>query len=157
LAGQAVCLLGVSHSVGLHAENVPIDDLILVTKLIIIGEILYVMNLGWTKLGFLLMFYRIFHFDYFKKRVYLIGAFVIAWVICDSLMHIFLCVPVQKNWYPETPGHCINVVGTWAANAASTIFSDLVILLLPIPEILRLSLAKSEKIGLILTFSLGFL
>jgi hypothetical protein len=72
-------------------------------------------------------------------------------------LFIFICVPVQKLWYPQLPGTCINQVGTWISNAASTIFTDLVILFMPIPEIWKLQLRKTEKIGLTLAFGLGFL
>jgi hypothetical protein len=129
----------------------------MMAKFLVVAEVLYVYNLVWTKLSILLMYYRIFHFPYFKKMAYAIGAFIIAWVICITFLFVFICVPVEKLWYPDLPGRCINQVGTWIANAASTIISDLVILTLPIPQVWALQLRKTEKAAVILAFCLGFL
>ncbi|KAF7555316.1 hypothetical protein G7046_g6587 [Stylonectria norvegica] len=147
----------IKEGMGLHAGTpVPIENIIMIAKFLLVAEILYVWNLVWTKLSLLLMFYRIFHFPYFKRWAYCIGAFVIAWVICITFLFIFICVPVQKLWYSDLPGHCINQVGTWIANAASTIVSDLAILLLPLPSVWKLQLRKAEKIAITVAFCLGF-
>lgn len=142
---------------GLHADKVPLDDIVLMAKLLVVGEILYVFNLVWTKLSLLMMYYRIFRFPYFKKWAYIIGTFILAWVICITFLFIFICVPVQKLWYPQLPGRCINQVGTWVANAASTIGTDLAILILPIPQVWKMKLRISEKIAVTIAFGLGFL
>lgn len=142
---------------GIHVEEVPMDHIIMMAKFLVVAEILYAYNLAWTKISILLMFYRIFRFSYFKTAAYIIGAFVIAWVICVTFLFIFICVPVQKLWFPDLPGHCIDQVGTWIANAASTIASDLAILALPLPRIWQLQLRQGDKIGLTFAFGLGFL
>ncbi|KAH8802576.1 hypothetical protein F5884DRAFT_474588 [Xylogone sp. PMI_703] len=141
---------------GIHANKVPMNDIVMMAKFLLVAEILYAVNLVWTKLSLLLMYYRIFHFRHFRRLAYIIGGFIIAWVICVIFLFIFICVPVQKLWYPQLPGHCINQVGTWIANAASTILTDLAILVLPIPHLWKLQLRRSEKIALTCAFSLGF-
>jgi len=146
-----------SAGMGIHADKVPLDDIVLMAKFLVVAEILYVFNLVWTKLGILLMYYRIFRFPYFKKIAYVIGAFIIAWVITITFLFIFICVPVEKLWHPDLPGHCIDQVSTWIANATSTILSDVTILILPIPQVWKLHLQRLEKLGAILAFGLGFL
>lgn len=146
-----------ASGMGLHADTVPMDSIVMMAKFLVVAEVLYVYNLVWTKLSILLMYYRVFRFPYFKKMAYGIGAFVVAWVICITFLFIFICVPVEKLWYPDLPGYCIDQVGTWIANAAATILSDLVILLLPIPQVWRLRLRREEKIGVTIAFGLGFL
>ncbi|KAG5983498.1 hypothetical protein E4U55_008020 [Claviceps digitariae] len=145
-----------SSGMGIHADRVDPARIIMMSKWLVVAEVLYAWNLGWTKLSLLLMYYRIFRHQYFKKMAWVVGAFVWAWVICITFLFIFICVPVQKLWYPQIPGHCIHQVGTWMSNAASTILTDLVILIMPMPEIWKLQLRKAEKIGLTLAFSLGF-
>jgi hypothetical protein len=147
----------VRAGMGLHAATLPPEDVVLVAKFLVVAEILYVFNLVWTKISILLMYYRIFRFAYFKKWAYIISTFVVMWVICITFLFVFICVPVQKLWYPSLPGRCINQVATWIANAISTILTDLVILLLPIPQVWRLQLRLSEKLALTFAFSLGFL
>ncbi|TWU74359.1 hypothetical protein ED733_006412 [Metarhizium rileyi] len=145
-----------STGMGLHADKVDPSEIVMMAKWLVVAEVLYAWNLGWTKMSLLLMYYRIFRLPYFKKMAWVVGAFVWAWVICITFLFIFICVPVQKLWYPQIPGRCIDQVGTWISNAASTILTDLVILLMPIPEIWKLQLRKTEKLGLTLAFSLGF-
>ncbi|KAF7588434.1 hypothetical protein BBP40_005698 [Aspergillus hancockii] len=146
----------IKEGMGLHADTIPLENVVMIAKYLVVAEVLYVFNLVWTKISILLMYYRIFRFAYFKTWAYIIGAFVIAWVICITFLFIFICVPVQKLWYPQIPGRCINQVGTWIANAVSTIATDVVILFLPIPQVWKLQLRVSEKIAVLIAFSLGF-
>lgn len=145
-----------SCGMGIHADKVPLEDIVMMAKWLVVAEVLYAWNLGWTKLSLLLMYYRIFRVPYFKKMAWFVSSFVFAWVICITFLFIFICIPVEKLWYPDIPGRCINQVGTWIANAASTIFTDVVILMLPLPPIWKLQLGRSEKLGLTTAFALGF-
>ncbi|EJT74163.1 hypothetical protein GGTG_08009 [Gaeumannomyces tritici R3-111a-1] len=145
-----------SQGMGLHADKVGVDRIVMMAKYLVVAEILYAWNLGWSKLSLLLMYYRIFHVPFFKRVAWAVGAFVMAWVVCISFLFIFICVPVEKLWYPDLPGHCIDQVGTWIANAASTLLTDMVILLLPAPQVWRLQLRLAEKIALTFAFGLGF-
>jgi hypothetical protein len=148
----------VHKGMGLHAgTDVTMENVIMIAKYLVVAEVLYVFNLVWTKLSILLMYYRIFRFQYFKIWAYIIGTFVILWVVCITFLFIFICVPVQKLWYPDLPGRCINQVSTWIANAVSTIATDIAILVLPIPQVWKLQLRISEKIAVLIAFSLGFL
>ncbi|GKT51929.1 satratoxin biosynthesis SC1 cluster protein 4 [Colletotrichum spaethianum] len=145
-----------SAGMGIHADKVEMDSIVLMAKYLVVAEILYAWNLGWTKLSLMLMYYRIFHIPFFKKMMWFVITFVFAWVICITFLFIFICVPVEKLWYPDIPGRCINQVATWIANAASTIFTDLLILLLPLPQVWKLQLRYAEKIALTFAFGLGF-
>lgn len=150
-------IFGMLHyGMGIHADDVPVANIVMMAKFLLIAEILYAYNLVWTKLSLLMFYYRIFRFPYFKRFAYGIGSVVIAWAICVTFLFIFICVPVQKLWYPQLPGHCINQVGTWVANATSTIVTDLATLLLPIPQVWKLQLQRSQKIALTFAFGLGF-
>ncbi|KAL1962349.1 hypothetical protein VTN77DRAFT_9762 [Rasamsonia byssochlamydoides] len=146
----------VGEGMGLHSDVIGLEKVIMIAKLLVVAEILYVFNLVWTKLSFLLMYYRIFRVPYFKRWAYIIGTFVVIWVITITFVFIFICVPVQKLWYPQLPGHCVNQVGTWIANASSTILTDLAILILPIPQVWKLQLQTSQKVALTFAFGLGF-
>ncbi|CAG8908973.1 unnamed protein product [Penicillium egyptiacum] len=146
----------IHKGMGLHADAIPMENVILIAKYLVVAEVLYVFNLVWTKLSILLMYYRIFRFPYFKTWAYIIGIFIILWVVCITFLFIFICVPVQKLWYPQLPGRCIDQVATWVANAVSTIATDVAILLLPIPQVWKLQLRMSEKIAVLIAFSLGF-
>lgn len=146
-----------AHGMGIHEDLVELSDVQAMAKWLIVAEIFYAWNLGWTKLALLLMYYRIFRIPYFKKMTWIVGGFVMAWVVCITFLFIFICVPVHALWTPGLEGRCINQVGTWIANAASTILTDVVILLLPVPYIWKLQLRRVEKAGLFVAFGLGSL
>ena len=146
-----------ASGMGIHADLLNPADIVMMAKWLVVAEILYAFNLGWTKISILLMYYRIFRLPYFKKMAWVVGTFVMVWVVTITFIFVFICVPVQKMLYPDIPGKFINQVATWIANAASTIFTDLVILIMPIPPIWGLTLAKREKIGITAAFGLGSL
>ncbi|CAH0056835.1 unnamed protein product [Clonostachys solani] len=145
-----------AHGMGIHADLVNPRKIVLMAKWLVVGEIFYAWNLGWTKLAVLLMYYRIFRIPFFKRMIWIVGSFVMAWVVCVTFLFIFICVPVEKLWYPGLPGRCIDQIGTWIANVASTLLIDLLILSLPIRQIWVLQLRSIAKIGLTLAFGLGF-
>lgn len=142
---------------GYHAKDLPKESVEDISMWLLVTEIIYVWNLCWTKLSLLFMYYRIFRFPEFKRLVIGAGTFVIVWAFTVSFLFTFICTPVQKLWKPELEGRCVNTLGVWLANCSATIFSDIMILCLPIPHIWSLSLKKSEKIGLTFVFGLGFL
>lgn len=62
---------------------------------------------------------------------------------------------MRKAWDHKVPGSCINLTASWYANAAFSIVTDFIILLLPTPAISSLQLPRKTKIGLIAVFSVG--
>ncbi|KAF2088462.1 hypothetical protein K490DRAFT_2949, partial [Saccharata proteae CBS 121410] len=150
-------IMGMVHyGMGLHADTLPTNNVVMVAKYLMIAEILYVINLVLTKISILYMYYRLFPLRAMKRWSWAIGGFCIAWVITIVFVFIFLCVPIQKMWYTTLPGHCVNQVGTWCANAASTILTDCAILVLPMPHVWRLQVDKTQRVLLVIMFALGF-
>lgn len=54
-----------------------------------------------------------------------------------------------------TEGSCINQTALYIATAALGAATDLIILIMPIPMVFGLRMARSQKIGLIFMFALG--
>lgn len=149
-----------SLGVGLHISDVPnisTAKLETMTKLLLAGNFFYFWNLVWTKLSVLLMYYRIFKFGYFKNATWIIGGLVVAWGVAITFLTFFICYPVEKLWDASVPGRCMDKALVRLLNAISTILSDLVILVLPIPQVWKLQLRRSQKIALTIVFSLGSL
>lgn len=147
-----------AEGAGYHAETIGPVHVARISRLLLVSEVIYIWHMCWTKLSVLLMYYRVFQVaPNFKRLVIAVGGFVVAWAITGTFLFTFICVPTEKLWHPELPGHCMSEMGVWVANASSTIFSDIAILVLPIPQIWKLNTKTSEKIGLTLVFGLGFL
>lgn len=78
------------------------------------------------------------------------------WVVGMNLTVIFQCTPIRKFWEPHVPGHCIDLWKFLLAQAIPNIFTDLVILLLPLPPLWNLQVPSSQKAALFGIFLLGY-
>ncbi|TLS22197.1 uncharacterized protein PpBr36_10033 [Pyricularia pennisetigena] len=145
-----------SNGMGLHADKVPVGNIVMMAKWLVVAEILYAWNLVWTKISLLLMYTRIFQTNLVRRICIGIGILIVCWGFTVMFLFIFICFPVQKLWYPDIPGHCINQVATWIANGVSTILTDIAILVIPFTQVWKLQLSRADKIGLTVAFGSGF-
>lgn len=111
-------------------------------------------------MSFLFFFLRIFPHKDFRKVVIVLLAVCIAYILAFCITTIFNCLPVTyiwEGWDGEHQGTCINFhVFAWI-HAAVNIVLDLVIIALPIPELIKLSLSMKKKTYLIMMFTVGVL
>jgi len=70
---------------------------------------------------------------------------------------VFRCVPFHKQWYPATPGSCINLNAYLYANAAIMIVNDIVLYVLPILIVRDVQLSKSKAAAMNFLFAMGFI
>lgn len=67
-----------------------------------------------------------------------------------------MCNPPQRTWDPfNTDGTCIDFQALLGATAALNIFTDIVLLAIPIPLVLQLKVNKHKKMLILLTFAVG--
>lgn len=123
------------------------------------GEWTYLVIAAGYKIGILLFLLRIFPEKRFRVIVWCLVAFNAAWGVASVAMTIFQCWPIRKawDWEQKVEGRCNDKhAQAWTA-AAMGIILDLVILLLPIPSLIKLQLSGRKKLGLLLMFSCGIL
>jgi hypothetical protein len=73
-------------------------------------------------------------------------------------MTIFSCHPVVFFWNKDIQrGTCLNVNTLAYANSAMSIFQDLLIILLPLPVLVKLNMGRKKKIGVGFMFAVGSL
>lgn len=87
---------------------------------------------------------------------YLIGFLVIygAWTIMSAWLN---CMPVARFWDDTIDGYCLDKKSLWFSNSAIHIFTDILIMLYPMPVLKNLQLPKRQKIALMGVFALGIL
>lgn len=134
--------------------------MILVAKLTLAAEVVYAFNIAFVKLSLLVFYYRLLQVSFQTSRPLRIAAYIIAvLVVGAAIISIFtnmlVCVPIEKIWRPDLPGHCFGATVPWIVNSIMSIVTDVAILVLPIPEICKLRLSRMEKVGVILTLSTG--
>ena len=68
-----------------------------------------------------------------------------------------LCHPRTKIWYPETPGHCLQLFDLYISSAMFNILSDLAMYAVPLWRIWSLQLSTGRKLGMTAVFATGTL
>lgn len=107
------------------------------------------------KLSILFFYRRIFSTPQFRKWLYGVGAFVVAWLFANNLSAALQCIPPQKFWRKDVQGHCFNFLTFVQALQISNIILDAVILAQPVSAVLRLQMSRSKKLSVLAVFLMG--
>ncbi|KAH7394661.1 hypothetical protein BKA66DRAFT_282990 [Pyrenochaeta sp. MPI-SDFR-AT-0127] len=126
-------------------------------KMAYVSILSYNTSLCLTKFAILLFCLRLFAPSSWRKVYFAVLAFISIYTIWVVATSIVPCVPVGRYWNKSVQGGCLPNGVLWFLNAGLNIFSDFIVVLLPIPSILSLQLPKKQKIGVSLIFALGLL
>ncbi|RLL97479.1 hypothetical protein CFD26_106816 [Aspergillus turcosus] len=142
---------------GKHQNDMPKELLLKTLKLYFVAQILYKINIGLTKISILLLYIRLFVHRWFLTTCWVWIAIVVSFTVGTVFSSIFQCTPVQWAFDKSLPGRgtCINMTAFWYANAAFNILSDLVLIALPVPVVLKLQLPRKSKVAICGIFGLG--
>lgn len=107
----------------------------------------------------LLLFYRRLSMDtWFRTAVYGTMVFVIGYSIALFFGLLFACTPLEMNWdITITDGHCANKGKMYLSTAGLNAATDVILLVMPIPMVLKLQVPVRQKIGLLAMFTIGSL
>lgn len=92
-----------------------------------------------------------------RLTIHVVNAINIALMIAIFLVVMFQCWPIERNWNPAAGGHCIQQGVFYLATAGLTLFTDCLVLGLPIWIFADLKMAFKTKVALILVFIVGFM
>ena len=73
------------------------------------------------------------------------------------MLTLTTCQPISKQWDISLPGHCVPATPAVEGVGVIDIFIDLLLLLLPLPQVLHLQLPTPSKLGLVALFALGWI
>lgn len=83
---------------------------------------------------------------------------VVSYTIGIFFSLIFACKPIEKSWdVTITTGSCINRPALYITTAVLGVATDVVLLVLPVPMVLKLQMPVLQKAGLLLMFAVGSL
>ncbi|KAH8703370.1 hypothetical protein BGW36DRAFT_369246 [Talaromyces proteolyticus] len=148
-------LSAVRLGMGLHIEDFPLENLVIVLKLSFAFEYIYSFTMSAVKLSVLVMYYRIFIDRPTRIGIYIVGTFVTSWLLASIVANIFQCVPVAKYWNTTLPGHCMNRTVYFVMGSAPHILSDIAMLCLPVRCVWKLHTSVTHRIAIIGIFLLG--
>lgn len=126
--------------------------------MVLVTSVFYVPALGFAKISLLLIFRRISPDRKQRLAIHVVMGIVVGYSIALIGTLIFACRPLAKGWDVSiTDGHCINRPALYVGTASLNIATDIMILLIPIPMVIRLKLPLQQKIGLAGMFGVGSL
>ncbi|KAH7166322.1 hypothetical protein EDB81DRAFT_640555 [Dactylonectria macrodidyma] len=174
--GETICLgVGWMFSVtvqvtlirkmGVHVWEISLEDLNYASKasllpstdiFMVMSPILYAIETGFTKVSLILFYLKLSPQKWWKWSVYGTFFFVAGYNVAIFFAVLFGCHPIPKHWTLQMKeGSCVNRPALYIATAALGISSDLILLLLPMPMIVRLQMPSRQKAGLVLLFTIG--
>ncbi|KAF7591557.1 hypothetical protein BBP40_001437 [Aspergillus hancockii] len=167
VAGACLCLVGdliIQHFMfnwGMtdmgHATK---QDMINMMKMIIPGSTLYVTSLWLIKAGMVCFYKRLADRTHYQ-RIYNIALTLLAATWLAIFFNIiFKCFPVDRIWDIDNPDRACSQKQTrinYWITILFNIFSDVIIIILPISQVLRLRMPFRQKLGVLSIFLLGIL
>ncbi|PTD07116.1 hypothetical protein FCULG_00005780 [Fusarium culmorum] len=119
-------------------------------------EFVYGAVLCTIKGSILLMYYRIFPTRSMKFGGYILGGITFAWWIACVFTTIFQCSPIDKAWKPfMQQGQCIDKNKFFIGNSIPNIIVDAMMIGLPVFEVSKVQVPRSQKIAIAGIFLLG--
>ncbi|KAF4878774.1 hypothetical protein CGCSCA1_v002544 [Colletotrichum siamense] len=123
-----------------------------------VSLLFYITTLAVVKLVFLLQYYRIMSVSNMRVVYIAMIVLVAVWGIGQGTFALVACIPLEGFWNPSVHAKCVpNAHIAWYISALFNIFTDVIIMILPLPVIRKLNLPGSQKAFLIGIFSVGFL
>ncbi|KAF2227996.1 hypothetical protein BDZ85DRAFT_277857 [Elsinoe ampelina] len=149
------------YGLGLPPTLYPSENIVHGLKLNYAFRFLYCIAVSFFKFALCFAYLRIttngLAVRIYRRVIIATMAFTLAFMIYYCAIVIFACTPIHKFWDRQTPGKCLPVPMVYYSPAVITIIVDIVLFLLPIPLVLPLRMNRRRKIGLIITFLLGFI
>lgn len=128
-------------------------------KMLYLLEQFYPPAVNLTKISILLLYGRLFPTPRFRRYLYGMGIFIVLWWMMNQVTNTVQCIPLHYFWTQWTrnpgKGHCINTLKYYRCQAFPNIITDIILLILPLPEIWKLRLPQSQKMALSGIFCLG--
>jgi len=140
---------------GRHVLTLSAEEIVMLGKVFKAEEMIYLASVMFPKLAALSLYIRLF-LNPVRRLSYIVGVFVVCSFLSGFLTWGFSCRPFAFNWNKTIPGgYCINTNKSYTYFSIPNLVSDVALVLLPLKPLWKLSVPRSQKIGLMVTFLLG--
>lgn len=121
-------------------------------------EIFWTLSISLSKMSLLTLYIKVFPLSRLTivSKITWVGIALLA--VSGTLVTLLICQPIEFNWNLYLPqGHCGSQKAAFGIYGVLNLFTDLMVLGLPIPSLVGLKLPTVRKLGLVATFAIGFL
>lgn len=147
--------LAVLHGYGKHTADLSVQEYGTALRWFFVAQTPYKVVVCLNKVSVVLLYKRIFVGTRFQVTCWVVMAVVVGWSIGAIFATIFQCVPVEGSWDKSIKAYCIDKGAFWIAYAVANILTDVMVLSLPIPVVLRLQLKLRDRLMVCGVFLLG--
>ncbi|KAL4810147.1 hypothetical protein BDV18DRAFT_156522 [Aspergillus unguis] len=145
-----------TYGLGKPESTVPPDVYRAQLKMLWISVPLYNLCLNLTKVSVVFLYLRLFTTRTYQIILKVLLVFIVISAIYMVLGTLLVCIPVSSFWNQD-PGHCVERAVIWYLNAALQIAGDLVLVILPMPQLWIMRIPAKQKVCLIAIFALGLI
>ncbi|RYP70557.1 hypothetical protein DL771_005376 [Monosporascus sp. 5C6A] len=136
---------------GRHLWANSIDEVSMTFKMLYCYTYIYAGSVSFTKFSILLFYSRIFSrgTTWFKIRLAFAAFLSIAYPISIWGVMAGACKPINFFWnqFKGAEGKCIDINTPFMVLTVANMVNDIIVLLVPIPEILQLQMSNRKKAG----------
>lgn len=147
----------IAVGLGRQAASVTQDDLETFLKLLVASQIIFLTGIMLAKISVLQLYLRIFPSKGFRITVFVTHGIVLAWWAAITLLSIFQCKPIDKAYRPWKDGQCISLYGAYYGSGLPDIFTDVIILCLPLRQVAKIQTSVFNKLVIAFFFASGIL
>ncbi|TDZ38757.1 putative uncharacterized oxidoreductase [Colletotrichum spinosum] len=142
---------------GYHEWEVTKDSYKEILRWLYIGSIMYCPAAYFTKMALLLLEARVFAvYERVPRGVFVFGIALLVCYIPILTLKSAVCIPVAAAWDSDIkPAQCMNQRKIFISDMCLGVFTDIVILILPIPLTFSLRMPLATKIKVVTLLSAG--
>ena len=128
-------------------------------QIILAAPLLYAIGTCAAKVSLALFYRRLNPNKIFQAFVWFTLFVCLSSYISIFFSLLFACKPIAASWDPLLANlpttHCLNRGGIYIAQAVIGMFTDVLLLALPVPTVLKLQMPNKQKLGLVGIFAIG--
>ncbi|KAL9119007.1 MAG: hypothetical protein Q9187_004441 [Circinaria calcarea] len=146
----------VHGGIGLHVTQLrSIEQSTIGLKVFYASQYFFTMVTACNRLSILSLYIEIFRRKSFLIAANITTILVVGWWLGSMLTSILICRPISLNWDKSINGTCGDVFKVELASASWNLIFDLTLVVLPMPVLWTLQMARRIKLGISATFGLG--
>ncbi|KAI0179891.1 hypothetical protein GGR52DRAFT_568658 [Hypoxylon sp. FL1284] len=154
-----ITVIGGSHGAGRHIWALTPQNVSDTFKLLYSYTFVYAGSVSFTKLSILLFYRRIFQrgTKWFHIRLGIALFLAISYPLCIWFIMAFVCKPPSQFWtqFLGTTAECVDINTAFMVLTVVNMINDIVVLMVPIPEILQLQMSGKKKLAVCGVMLLG--
>ncbi|WQF88438.1 Putative extracellular membrane protein, CFEM [Colletotrichum destructivum] len=150
--------LGLANSnlgFGYHYWDIDPGNGKMILQIFYAQQLLYIFVQVFAKASISCFYSRVFTNKRFQLAIKCFLVFLFSHGLMFLLLLAFQCVPVRSIWDRSINGRCFDTAAISYGGAACSILEDFILILMPLPELLKLKLSKRKKSALVFMFGIG--